>query len=37
LSLRGDFEFGLLDDVGIIDTMGSLGDRLNTFCLVKGT
>lgn len=34
LSLRGDFELGLLSNARTVKTMGPLVDGLNTFCIL---
>lgn len=32
MGLRGDFKLGLLDSVGALETMETLGDEHNAFC-----
>jgi hypothetical protein len=35
LSLKGDFELGLLHNVTAVMTLGMLEDRLNAFCIMR--
>jgi hypothetical protein len=35
LSLRGDFALGFLNNVRTVKTMGTLGDELYAFCIVR--
>jgi hypothetical protein len=37
LNLRGDFEFGLLNSVGTVKAMGTLGAELNEFYIMRWT